>query len=58
MYLRISSRARRACNVLEKFKHVSAKCPHVIQRRIESVHVFEIFVARALIQFHIKVGRA
>ena len=58
MYLRISSRSRRACNVLEKFKHVSAKCPHVIQRRIESVHVFEIFVARALIQFHIKVSRA
>ena len=58
MCLRISSRARRACNVLEKFKHVSAKCPHVIQRRIESVRVFDIFVARALIQFHIKVGRA
>ena len=44
--------------MLEKFKQVSAKCPHVIQRRIESVRVFEIFVARALIQFHIKVGRA
>ena len=58
MCLRIFSRARRACNVLEKFEHVSVKCPHVIQRSIESVRVFEIFVARALIQFHIKVGRA
>ena len=58
MCLRIFSRARRACNMLEKFKQVIAKCPHVIQRRIESVHVFEIFVAHALIQFHIKVGRA
>ena len=58
MCLRISARTRRACNVLEKYKHVSAKCTHVIQRRIQSVHVFEIFVARALVQFYIKVGRA